>query len=1020
MKKILRVCLLLLMVMNATSLFAQTRVVTGVVINGDGNQPLAGVTVLARGSREAVITDNAGKYLIKIPQAVTELEFRYVGYAGQVVRLGNATEITVTLSPAAGELGGVTVVGYGTQKSKNVTGAIAKVTADQLDEKPVNRIDHAMVGKLAGVQVQETSGLPGQAYKIKVRGVNSINNASDPLYVVDGFPISGDLNSINPGDIQSIEVLKDAASAAIYGSRGSSGVVLITTKTGTSKPTLEFDTYYGIQKRFSKIDVLNRDEFIDFAIEERNNSWVLNGGNASDPNSVRTNTKFWIDPLWLTDPKSLPDNDWQKLSEQKAPVTDYHLAASGATGNSKYYISGDYFKQTGIIIGSDFGRLSFRSNVETKLSSRVNIGLNLSASSTTQNGSADNIAQDGMNMEQLISQRAMAPTLGLNQQTQNGGYSVYYAAFIINPLAIAKEFVNYTKGKELLGNLYANVDILDHLKFRTSFGYNYATGSNQQYFPTDIRRGNPTLSTASIPSRENYLSENIFTYDLQKSKWSLNALAGFTYQQEDGLTYSLQNTNYPDDVIQTMNAGLTPTIASSSATQWSLMSFLGRVNFNYLEKYLLTANIRRDGSSRFGSKNRWGLFPSVSVGWMLNEENFMKDIDFVSLLKLRASYGEVGNNNISNYASKGLLGQDNYILGSGEVNQPGYAPASISNPDLGWEKTSTINLGVDAGFFRNRIIFGMDIYRADTKDLLLNVQIPSITGFSNSLQNIGKVRNSGVEFELTTRNLVGEFKWTTSANISFNKNKVLALGKNGDPIFGNVFGSDVTITEIGAPIGSYYTFVQEGVFMNQQDFDSHPHYKNQNVGDIKYKDINNDGVIDNKDMTITGNNNPKYYWGFSNTFAYKGLDLTVTGDGQAGNKMMNLGRVEGGQSRGNVDGYWRNRWRSPAQPGNGWVPRAAVTDNLSTLSTYMLNNAAFWRIRTLSLGYFLPAKLFKGLRGISSLRIYGSIDNVYMHDDYFHDQQQGSVSNSNLAPGVEYIGTYPLARTYTLGLNLKF
>ncbi len=972
---------------------------------------LPGVTVMLKGTVKGTLTDSEGKFSIDVPEN-SVLLFSFIGFATkEVVVTGEI--LNVVLEESVVKIDEVVAVGYGSLKSSQVSSSIAKVRSDDLDERPTSRIDHAVAGKLAGVQVQEVSGSPGKGLTVKVRGGGSINYSTAPLYVVDGFPINSGLDNINPNDIASIEVLKDAASASIYGSRGANGVVIVTTKSGKAgKPVIQFDAYYGIQERFSKVDVLNRDEYIDFAIEERNNTWILQGGKATDPNSARTNANYWIDPLWLSDPQSFPDNDWQELISRSAPVQNYQISAAGANEIVKYYISGNYFDQQGIILGSDYKRLSFLSNVETKVGDHISMGLNLSVSSMIKNDS------DGDGNQGPVSRSVrVAPIVGLEQQTQSGGYYAYHAAFYLNPIALATELTNESKGRNIRANAYVNVDLMQNLRFRTSFGADFINDLNQYFKPNNINRGVGHVGSASTGTRENYLNENTLTYDLTKGKLSLNALAGFTYQEDKLTNTSLSKSGFPDDEITTLNMGTVLTAGSSSETAWRLMSFLGRINTSWADKYLMTLSIRRDGSSRFGEDNRWGWFPAASLGWRLSQEDFMKEFSFIDELKLRASYGIAGNNNIGDYAAIGTLASTNYTLGTSQVVVSGFSPGSFSNSMLGWEKTYTLDAGFDFGVLKNRIFVSFDYYRADTKDLLLNVQIPSVTGFSTSLMNIGEVRNSGVELELNTVNLKGKLKWTTGFNISHNKNKVLALGPQGAPIYATNTGFS-TITRIGEPIGSYYAFVQDGVFKDQADLDANPHYKTQNVGDIKYKDVYKDGVIDDKDRTILGNNRPKFFWGMQNTFTYDHFDLTVSADGQWGNKLLNLAIGQHGQSRGNVDGYWRERWRSPEDPGNGWVPRAAVTSNLTTPSSFWLRNAAYWRIRTITLGYKLSDLV--RIEGVSGVRLSVSVDNVIMKDHYNKNPQTGTYSNSSLMPGADFDATYPLARTYTFGINVKF
>ncbi len=990
------------------------REITGRVVNAESSEPLPGVNIVEKGTTNGTVTDARGSFSLNVSDNAV-LIFSFIGFVTQEIPAGNRTVLDILMKEDTKSLGELTVIGYGTQKSTQVTSSISKVKASDIDERPIGRLDQAMAGKLAGVQVQEVSGAPGRGLAVKVRGVGSINNSTAPLYVVDGYPINSGLDNINPNDIESIEVLKDAASAAIYGSRGSNGVVLVTTRSGKSgKPVLQLDTYYGIQERFSKVDVLNRDEYIEFAVEERNNTWILQGGKADDPNSARPNATYWIDPLWLTDPKSFPDHDWQDLVSRSAPVQNYQLSASGANESVSYFISGNYFDQKGIIIGSGYKRLAFRANVESKLGRNVNIGLNLSATSMDQDDS------DGDGNQGPVSRSTrVAPIVGLEQQTQKGGYYPYHAAFYLNPIALATELTNKINSRNIRANIYSTVRIAPGLNFRTSFGGDYLSNLTQFFKPDNINRGVGHVGNVSTATRENLLNENTFTYDLNKQDWSFNALAGFTYQQDKLVSTSLAKAGFPDDEITTLNMGTILQSGSSSATEWALLSFLGRINTSYKDRYLFSASIRRDGSSRFGADNKWGWFPAASAGWRLSEEQFLQDIKAISELKLRASYGVAGNNNIGDYASIGTLAGLNYVLGASQGVVSGFGPGSFSNRMLGWERTYTFDAGLDLGLLNNRISISLDYYISDTRDLLLNVPIPAVSGFSSTLMNIGAIRNAGLEAELTTLNTTGALKWTSSLNVSHNRNKVLELGPGGAPIYTTGDGF-TTITKIGEPIGSYFAFVQDGIFRDQNDLDTQPHYRVQNVGDIKYKDVNGDGVINEDDRTIIGSNHPKVFWGMQHSFSYKGLDLTLFADGQWGNKLLNAAIGQHGQSRGNVDGYWRERWRSPENPGNGWVPRAAVTANLTTPSTFWLRSAAFVRLRTISLGYKIPEGMLEKIPGITALRIYTSVDNVWMHDHYNRNPQTGTWSNGNTRPGVDFDATYPLARTYTLGLNIKF
>ena len=995
---------------------AQTLQIKGIV--SDNGDPLAGVNISVKGTTRGIITGANGDYTIGASKGEV-LTFSFIGYITKEVKVENNDVINVNLEENVLALQEVVAIGYGKLKSSRVTSSISKVSAQEIETRPVARIDQAIQGKIAGVYVQEVSGAPGKSLSVKVRGTGSINYGLNPLYVVDGFPISGDLNGISPADIESIEVLKDAASAAIYGSRGSNGVVLITTKSGRKgKPVIDLDISYGIQKRFSKVDVLNRKDYLEYALEERLNSYIYNGGDLSVPEDARQNYQYAIDPLWRTDPTSFPDHDWQDIISQTAPLQNYAISVSGSGDKSKYYISANYLNQEGIILRSDYERLTFRSNIETEANKYLTFGLNLQANYSERNDPDTDTNQGPISRSILL-----APIVGIDQQTVNGGNYYYHAHFFLNPLALTQEVDNQSKNNSFLGNLYVDVNILENLTFRSSFGANIINYNGKYYKTMNVNRGNPSYGSVSNSLANNILSENTLNYNLEKENWTLGLLGGFTYQHEMYEESSLQKSDFPDDDIRTPNAGTKIDNASGSASEWSILSYLARANVSYLNRYILTASIRQDGSSRFGKDNRWGTFPSLSAGWLMSEEQFMKQLSSViSNLKLRASYGVAGNNNIGNYSSIGLMSGSNYIFGS--TKEGGYAPSSFSNPELGWERTKTTDIGLDWGFFNNRINLSMDYYVANTQDLLLNVPIPQITGFGTALQNIGEIQNRGIEFELMSKNIVGQFSWNTNFNLSYNKNEVKQLGLDGSPIIGYNSDFAITKTEIGKPIGYYYLFKTDGLFKDEEDcrVNRGLSYANRNPqpGDVKYKDMNGDGIINEDDKTNVGNNTPDFTWGFTNYFSYKGIELSIFMDGISEAYLINMGKKETTQSRGNVRGYWRDRWRSPEQPGNGKVPRAATTDNLTTPSDWWLEDASFWRIRNINIAYSLPQSLMNKLSFISSCRLYFSMDNVYMHDNYNHMSQNAPISNSALTPGVDYDSGYPLARTYQFGINVKF
>ncbi|WP_051160110.1 SusC/RagA family TonB-linked outer membrane protein [Cyclobacterium qasimii] len=986
--------------------------------NGEG---IPGATVLVVGTSSGTATDIDGNFSLDVDEGAVLL-VSFIGYESQRVTVGNQSSLFITLSEDQSSLDEVVVVGYGTQKSRDLTTAVAKLSGEKLEDRTgtITRVDQALIGALAGVRVQEVSGQPGRPLSIKVRGTGSITAGSEPLYVVDGVPISGDLDNIAVGNIESIEVLKDAAASAIYGSRGANGVVIITTKKGTSgAPVVSIKTRYGFQQVAKTYDVLNRDEWIDFAVEERNNTYLLNGGDPNVPYDDRPGGSR-INPEWISNPGSFPDTDWQALISRTAPIHNSQLSISGGTDNTTYNVYADVFQQEGVIKHTDYNRYSFKVNVETKIHERVKVGLNISPSFSIQNEA------DAEDVGGPISRaKFLAPIVEPHLGTVNTGGEPYTRTdILVNPLAWLEETDDETKRFRTIGSFYAELEIIKNLSLRNATSADYSTGNNSFYKTNNVNRDNGSYAQAATSLNTNLLNETLLSYSIGNENHDFTAIAGFSAQKFRNENTFSEVRGFPDDLVKTLNAGTELIAAQSTASEHSLLSYFSRATYSLNDRYLVTASIRRDGSSRFGGNNKWGWFPSVSMGWRVSEENFMKSVNVLNNLKLRASYGATGNYNIPNYGYIGSLSQTNYVLGDGTGSLVGgLSPSSFSNPELSWEKNNTLNLGVDIGFLENRFTLGVDVYRSITRDLLLNVPIPVISGFSSTLQNIGKVENKGLEFELGARVInTSDFSWRIDGNLSFNRNKVLELGPEGAPIPGFARGTSVTITQIGSPIGSYFLIPVAGVFMTEEELNSSPKSKTQNVGDLKYVDTNEDGIITDDDKQIVGKNQPDFTWGLTQTIQYKNFDLSVMAYGESGNNLLNESQGGAGRSHvGNVLGYWRDRYVSAENPGDGITPRAAVTSNLTTPSTFWLFDGSFWRIRNVSLGYNAPDVFLGNFRGaISGLRVYLSAENVFTKDNYFGNPQTGVRDNSLLVPGIDATNTYPLAKSLVLGLNITF
>ena len=1039
-------------------------------VTDENNAGLPGVNVLLKGTNQGVVTDRNGDFTINVPGPSATLVFSFIGYVSKEVAVGSQSRLSVQLEPSVNSLSEVLVVGYGTQRKGDITGSIGSLSAKNIKEIQVTNFENAIQGQIAGVQVQEPSGEPGASPTIRVRGLGSVSAGNEPLYVIDGFPVSkntdpgiqGDitrrttafalpatnpLGTINPNDIESIEVLKDASAAAIYGSRGSNGVIIITTKRGklNTKPTIGFDAYFGVQNVAKRVDLMNAAEYIAYSTEAKNNAYLQDvpGANISDPNTVRytkTNNASYYLPDDFVNPDGT-DTDWQDQIFQSAPVQSYNASVSGGTDAVKYYFSGGYYNQKGIIDRSGFERYSFRVNLEANPIKKLKIGFGLSPSFTNTDRSpagAPYFADPpGIVYSALVHSPTVKPYLPdgtINQSdnqshlfTEDGRGANMTAAS--NPLAIIKYVTDELKQFRMFGNVFLEYELLEGLKYKLYTGVDVNTYNRSFYMARAFLNRASTVGDPYAQSNAslnfNWLTENTLSYDKTfGTNHRVSAVAGYSAQKDRLQANQVYAQNHPDDLSPTISGGQV-TSGGDNLQEWSLVSALARVNYAFRDKYLLTATVRSDRSSRFGAGNKTGTFPSFSAGWRVSEESFMKSIAAISDLKLRASWGKTGNFLIPNYAAIGLLSPYNYVLNNVLVN--GIAPATISNQNLTWEKTTQTDFGLDIGLFRERIYLSADYYKKITSDLLLNVQVPSSVGFLTALQNIGEVENKGIELTLSTRNLVGDFGWTTDINFASNKNTVLKLGPTGDPILSSGGAGIRHITQIGSPIGSYYGYVVEGIYQTQAEVDAAPKdalAPAPRPGDFRFKDVNGDGKIDANDRTVTGNYLPDFIYGITNRFSYKGLDLTVLFQGVQGSEILNLTRRHLGNGEAATNSYalWTERWVSAENPGNGSIPRA---DRLTDLhggntrpSSFQVEDGSYFRLRSLSLGYTFP-KAILGNK-FQSLRAYASGTNLFTSTKYIGFNPE--VNNQAGLTGVqgEDYGAYPLSRNFTFGVSASF
>lgn len=1028
---------------------------------------------------EGTTTDSSGLFTFKkvVVGADYSIVVKSQGYETfklekQIFRAGTETLIAINLVPINNMLEQVVVVGYGTQRRRDITGAVSTLNANKFKDMPLPTAENAILGQMPGVQVQEPSGEPGAGPTIRIRGNGSISAGNEPLYVIDGFPITKNvassvegvvgtrtiafrppaqnpLGAINPNDIATIEVLKDAAATSIYGSRGSNGIIIITTKkgtAGTNKPLFGFDGYYGWQTVARKVDLMNANELADYVKDAKNNAYLqdIPGANANDPNSVRytktNNGSYYIpdDYVNLTG----TNTNWQNEIFKTSPIQSYNVSVNGGSSKLSYYASTGYFDQKGIVDNSDYKRYSLRVNLDAHPTEQMHFGININPSFTkTQKASASApyfANPPGAIYAALVTSPTVSPYLPngtINQSdnqshlfTENGIGANMTASS--NPLAILKYIHNNLDQTNILGGLFGEYEIIEGLKYKIYTGFNINNYTGSYYRENAFLDRTATIGVPygqSNTSQEiNWLVENTLNYDKAFNGHRFSLLAGYTAQKDILKTNQVNAEKYPDDLVQTVSGGQV-TGGTSTEEQWSLASMLARLNYSYNSKYLFSGTIRSDRSSRFGPDHKIGVFPSFSLGWRLKEEAFLKSVQFINDLKLRGSWGKTGNFSIPNYAAIGLLNPYNYVFNNVVVN--GIGPSTPSNPNLSWEKNTQWDAGLELSVLNNRLFISVDWYKKVTSDLLLNVQIPGAIGYGsqNPLQNIGKVENKGWEFLVSSKNIVGKFSWNTDANFSINKNKVLQLGPSGDPILSEGGAGIRHITRIGDPIGSYYGYVVDGIYQNQTDIDKAPKdllAPSARPGDFRFKDVNGDGVINANDRTVIGNYMPKYTWGVTNTISYNSFSMNFLFQGVEGSKVLNLTRrhLGNGEAATNSYHYEVNRWKSESNPGDGKTPRA---DRLSDLhgynnrpSSYQVESGSYIRLRNVTLSYNLTsASLLKYFR---SARLYVSASNLFTITDYigYNPEVNNQSTNTNVQ-GEDY-GAYPLQRVFTFGVNFSF
>lgn len=994
--------LLLLILIVGVTASAQNKNVSGNIKDKSGEN-LPGVNIIIKGTTAGTSTDFDGNYTISVPANAT-LVVSYIGYFDKEISVGENTTLNVVLEMSTKSLDEVVIVAYGTQIKRNVTGAVQTLKGSELADIPVPLLTQKLQGKLAGVQITQNTGIPGQGLTVRIRGAASISAGSDPLYVVDGFPLQGNLSNINPDEVESITVLKDASSTSLYGSRASNGVVLITTKKAKAgKGQLSVSVFTGIQAIPSENlpDMMNARQFAQFKKEI-----ALERG--------ETVPDMYANPELLGE-----GTDWFKAVTRAAPITNYSLSYAVANDKFSTNVIGGFNQVEGVLLNSNYNRISLRVNSEYKFNDKVKIGTNIapqySYSKTPQSDgiwyNSPSIIQSALITNPLAPYRNADGSIPTTVGWEYGVASPNW----YNQVNIVK---NTSSNFGLLANAFIEYSPIKNLTYKSNVGVDLGSSIGNFFSPSTagntFNPPNENDATRIRGSHSNsfaysWLWENTLTYATSIGDHNFDVLGGYTIQAAHSDSAFLSGTGYPDNRVQTLNAATIIT-GSTDIQDWSIASLVARLNYNYKNKYIISAAIRRDGSSRFGADNKWGNFPSASAGWILSEESFIPKNDIVSFIKFRASYGMTGNNNIGNYLQYANVVPTNNPFNDVLLN--GSSVAGLNNNELGWETSTQGDAGIDLNFFNNRIRFNYDYYNKTTDNLLYAVDIPISSGFFNYTTNIGKIKFWGHELSLSTLNLDGRFKWTTDFNISFNRNKALELGTANSSIYG-----DMTMTKVGEPLGQLYGLVWDGVYDNQAEYDASPKHEGSSVGSVKYKDINGDGVVtnDSRDQTVIGQTAPKFNYGFTSSMSYQGFDLSIVLQGAYGNDIINTAE----RFTANLDGSFNvttdlaNRWKSEENPGAGKYGKASgnTGPERDWASSKWMYDGSYLTIKNITFGYNFNQSL-KGLR------TFISIQQAYVFTNYPGNNPEVS-AGVGLFSGVDNT-TYPVPRTFALGINYNF
>lgn len=991
----------------------QSFTLKGKVTNSEG-EPLIGVTVLAKNSKNGTATDFDGNFSIRINDKNTSLQFTYVGYKQENVQIKDHKFITVIMEEDSHMLNEVVAVGYGVMRKSDLTGSVVRVGSKDISNIPTVRLDQALTGKASGVHITNTSGEPGAGTNILIRGGNSISASNEPLYVIDGFIGAGDLNLIDPNDIESVEILKDAAATSIYGARGANGVVIVTTKRGTEgRNNVTVNTYIGVQHIAKRLEMMNAREYAEMLNQQ--DVSVNQEPSIENPSIYGKGT------------------DWQDEILRMALMQNYQIAASGGNKDSRYYLSISMFDQEGVIKNSGIRRYQTRLNLDRKIGKNINIGAYFQFSYSQRK---PNLVSLG-GFDYQSSALATPPTMGI--YNEDGSYAADSPSRVVsnkidNVVAQLNERKKQEKAASVYAGIFADWEAIKGLKFKTFLGLNASNNKTSEYKPSSLPTmiQNKVKGEAWINQGDSYsiLWENTVNYMKEIAKGHhLTVLGGYTLQTSRSEGLSLYGKNFTNDLLDWNNLSDAETktrLIGSSASEWAIISYLGRINYSVLDRYLVTVTGRYDGSSRLGKDNRFAFFPSVAVAWRLSEEKFMKRFSKLDNLKIRASYGLSGNQDIALYQTLPLMKQQNVILT--DIPQVGYIPDRLGNDKLKWETTAQFDFGIEASFFKSRLNIEFDTYTKRTRDLLLDVEFPYTSGFKNGFMNVGKISNRGVELMIRSTNIVTkDFSWTTEFNIARNKNKVVALGPDKD--FEYTFRPGLgthpySWLKVGQPVGAFYGYIMDGIYRTREQIEA-GNEPNASLGQKIYRDINGDGVITIEDQTTIGDPNPDFFGGLNNTFTYKNFTLNVFLQGTYGNDILSGGDF----LYATVDPRFVNQYKrvknfwSLDNP-NAEYPKLYSNDEYQP-STYMIHNGSHLKIKSVSLYYNLPVKKWKRNKVISEFQCYITGTNLFTFTSYKgYDPEVNTgteggykVYSANVLRGMDFTA-YPSARTFTFGIKL--